>query len=139
MPIMSLRRPYPLLSAMALAAALLLALLPSLGRLHRGLDHNPLAPGWVALCTSQGLVLRWVDPTGQSDGGDPSVPTQHAGDECPYCPLLATSRLPAVGNLAWIQAERVRFPALRSVGAASCKPLIGGWSARGPPVFLVRA
>ena len=135
---MSLRRPYPLLSAMALAAALLLALLPTLGRLHRGLDSDPLSPGWVALCTTQGLVLRWVDPTGQTEGSEQPAPTQHAVDDCPYCPLLASTKLPAMVAPAWLKLEPAPFLAPQPVQAVSDKPVVTGWSPRGPPI-LVRA
>ncbi|MCB1561247.1 MAG: DUF2946 family protein [Xanthomonadales bacterium] len=123
---------------LALTAALLLALLPTLGRLHRGLDSDPLGPGWVALCTSQGLVLRWVDPTGSAGDGEPSSPMQHAGDECPYCPLLATTRLPATAAPVWLKLQPATFLAPQAVEAGFGKPLVSGWSPRGPPI-LVRA
>jgi len=133
---MSLRRPYPLLSALAFTAALLLALLPTMGRLHRGLDSDPLAPGWEALCTTQGLVLRWVDPTGTTDAPSQGAPTQHAGDDCPYCPLLATLKplSPTASNWAALAPAPIHAP--RRSAALSGKPRVTGWSPRGPPLLI---
>lgn len=97
-----LRRPRPLLWSLAFTASLLLALLPAAGRLHRAFDADLSAPAMQAFCTAQGLVLRpsivdpaIVDPA--HSPGEPS-PTPATGDDCAYCPLLATTGLPAIAS-----------------------------------------
>lgn len=100
-----LRRPRPLLWSLAFTASLLLALLPAAGRLHRAFDAEASAPAMQAFCSAQGLVLRSplvdaaivgqviVDPA--HPPGERS-PAPAAGDDCAYCPLLATTGLPAL-------------------------------------------
>lgn len=132
---MNLRRPCPLLPALAFTAALLLALLPTLGRLYRGLDTNTPGPQWEALCTTQGLVLRWVDATGSTDAPSKGAPTPHAADDCPYCPLLATVEPPSLIAPGWAALAPARAHAPRTSATLSDKPRVSGWSPRGPPLL----
>src|SRR5690606_23982691 len=91
------------MARLALAAALLLAAVPTLGRLAPQLAQAAHAAQveLVALCTAQGL--EYVDPAalqagvhghpaghaGHADhGGTPDRPHDHGAPDCAYCPLL---------------------------------------------------
>lgn len=76
-----LRKPMPLIRAMALFAAVLLACAPGISRL---LAHAGEANGWVELCTSEGL--RWV-ALPADEARTPAGPAHHADADCGYCPL----------------------------------------------------
>ena len=60
--------------SLALAAGLLLTLLPTLGRLQRALNPDPLASGWTALCTMGGLATLPSDLiAAAANGGDRGI------------------------------------------------------------------
>lgn len=135
-----LRRHRPLLLSLAFAASLLLSLLPTAGRLYQAFDPDPLASGWRALCTAQGLALRPVDPiaalAGEERSGGQRGGSGHPGDDCPYCPVLASVSMPAllvlpafpahVDEAAVAVRPQPRLPERRRPG---CEP-------RGPPVTV---
>ena len=112
---------------LAFVAALLLALLPTVGRIAqaRAAGHDA-APAWVELCTVQGLrtVLLPASP----------APDPHAGVDCEYCPLLAAAVAPVVGALS------VPPPALPPALCTSPAPVTRtqphpcGLGSRGPPL-----
>lgn len=92
------RRPQPWTASLALAASLMLSLLPAVGRLHARFAADPAAEISPAICTVGGLAYRPVvssDPqrAGESpareDGREPAAPD----DDCVYC-LLATAMHP---------------------------------------------
>lgn len=146
------RRPRPLLWSLAFTASLLLALLPAAGRLHRAFDADVSAPAMQAFCSAQGLVLRpsmvdaaifdqaavdqaavdqvAVDPA--HPPGKPS-PAPEAGDDCAYCPLLATTGLPAVASpmLPPLPPMAMVFPPRFVRRAVDRHPI--GHGPRGPP------
>lgn len=137
-----LRRPRPLLWSLAFTASLLLALLPAAGRLHRAFDAEALAPAMQAFCTAQGLVLRppivdpaIIDPVAVDVGHPPGgrSPAPAAGDDCAYCPLLATTGLPAVASpvLPPLPPMAVVFPPRFVRRAFDRHPI--GQGPRGPP------
>lgn len=130
-----LRRPRPLLWSLAFTASLLLALLPAAGRLHRALDAEVSAPAMQAFCSAQGLVLRppIVDP-GHPSGGRSPAPA--AGDDCAYCPLLATTGLPAVVSpvLPPLPPMAAVFPPRFVRRAVDRHPI--GQGPRGPPARI---
>jgi hypothetical protein len=118
--------------ALALAAVMLLALMPSVARflaVHAG--AQPRA-GWVELCTMSGLKLVKLDATAPA-APDHGVPT-HGGD-CDYCPLLhsltpaATSPAMALAALPPLPA-----PALRAAQRTP-DPAATGLGSRGPPAL----
>lgn len=72
----------------ALLAVLLLATLPTLGRLQA----TPMAgmhTAKVALCTVGGLRSVQLDLLPAHDATPPATPEHHQHDDCAYCPLLA--------------------------------------------------
>ena len=88
-------RSRPLHAAMArlaLVAMLMLALLPTLGRLAPQ-GARAAQDGWAALCTATGL--KYVDlslhhATRGDDGATPGQPHGHGDPDCAYCPLLVS-------------------------------------------------
>ena len=135
-----LRRQRPLLLSLAFAASLLLALLPTVGRLQQALDPDPLASGWNAMCTMRGLVVlpaplqdlfAAVDAAA-GERGDRSRGDQ-TGDDCPYCPLLTAVVLLAGILLAWLlpRLHDASFPQHR--GSHSLDRYLLGLGPRGPP------
>ncbi|PNS09577.1 DUF2946 family protein [Solilutibacter silvestris] len=76
-----------LLNLPALLAVLLLAAIPTLGRIHAPTMSGHHA-GKVALCTSEGLKSVRAD-LAQSPDATPAAPDHHQHDDCGYCPLLA--------------------------------------------------
>ena len=108
----------------ALAAALLLALAPTVGRL---LAAPGRLGGWAELCTMTGLKSVWVD------GSPAPVNDAHYVGDCAYCPLLATlaSAAPFVWQLLPVPYARwlPPPPVVHALPATS----IGNLGARGPP------
>lgn len=120
---------------LAFVAVLLLALLPTVGRIAQARDagHGP-APTWAELCTVQGLRMVLLPaPPHQSPAPAPT-PDPHAGADCEYCPLLAVAVAPVVGALS------VPPPALPPVlctspaSVARTQPHPCGLGSRGPPL-----
>jgi len=131
-----LRRPRPLLWSLAFTASLLLVLLPAAGRLYRAGTADPLAPALQAFCTADGLALRSPAPQIVGDAGRPhgdGAPAGEAGDDCAYCPLLATTGLPAVASpvLPPLPPMAVAFPPRLARRAVDRHPI--GQGPRGPP------
>lgn len=93
------RRP---MARLAVLAILLLALVPTLGRLAEARAAAGATPAWAALCTVRGLervalpsaapgASRLATPAGRGPAGDaPGAPHGTASGDCDYCPLLAT-------------------------------------------------
>jgi len=135
----------------ALVAALLLAAVPTLGRLAPQLVQAAHAAHveLVALCTSQGLA--YVDPAtlqagahdhaaGHADhGGAPDRPHDHGAPDCAYCPLLL-SLLVASAWLPWLRAAAARSQ-LRTWSARPTRAFVHpcGLGSRGPPQACLRA
>jgi hypothetical protein len=113
------------LGPLALMAALLLATLPTFGRVATG------GAGQVrlSLCTSAGLQLVSLPVA------DPHAPAPHpAHDECPYCPLLGTTLAPPALSFAPIRHEPAGpLPAIDAVRPGARQP--DGLGARGPPAL----
>jgi hypothetical protein len=135
---MSVRRRHRLLLWLAFAGSLLLALVPSVGRLHQALaQQDPLAAQLGQFfCSADGLVARpdvsaWL--AGASGKPAPALP---AGGDCDYCPLLVAPALPVV-TLSMPPAPR--FPA--ATFPAPAQPALAqrhliGWAPRGPPAMI---
>lgn len=85
----ALRHPaLKLLNLPALLAILLLATLPTLGRLQATPMPGMHAVGTTAMCTVDGLRTLRSDLSQGQDAMHPVAPA-HQHDDCAYCPLLA--------------------------------------------------
>lgn len=120
-----------LLNLPALLAVLLLATLPTLGRM-RAPEAAERHAGNVALCTVQGLKSVRLD-LAQSTDTTPVAPDQHPHDDCNYCPLLA-----ALVHLPVAPGLHLLPPATGTQPVAASNTFIArghgtGLGARGPP------
>ncbi|NOT86748.1 MAG: DUF2946 family protein [Lysobacter sp.] len=135
-----LRRQRPLLLSLAFAASLLLSLLPTIGRLHQALNPDPMASAWNAMCTMRGLVVLPAPLQGLFAGTDAAAEDrgdrsrgEHAGDDCPYCPLLAAVVLLAGMLLAWLSPRLHDAAFAQRRGSHSLDRYLLGLGPRGPP------
>ncbi|HET6435033.1 MAG TPA: hypothetical protein VFG18_04940 [Xanthomonadaceae bacterium] len=136
---------------LALVAMLLLAAVPSLGRLAGA--QSPSAPGTVpwshAMHATQAIApaghgmhhAAAVQPGHRSDAlqspGKAPSENGHAGHDCAYCPLLSGLNLTA--SVPWL--PRARLPhAPWAVRAAANPPLaapVPALGGQGPPVSAI--
>jgi hypothetical protein len=114
------------MARLALVAILLLALVPTLGRIAQARAASVDAvPSWASLCTAQGL--RQLSPQA------PLPSTPRAPGDCAYCPLLAAT------VAASIAVSTVPPPALPTALCTSTpadvpgEPHPVGLGSRGPP------
>lgn len=95
-PMSRLRTP-SLLTTLALLAALLLAVVPTLGRLYQSAQSE--SPPAIALCTLEGLDVAaqplWALAGDAGDHEDRAAGKQSHPD-CDYCPLLAGLAVPTL-------------------------------------------
>jgi hypothetical protein len=121
------------MARLALLAILLLALVPTLGRIAqaRAADADD-APSWAALCTMQGLQRVQLPATNDAPRQLPSAP-QGSGD-CAYCPLLAAVAVPTI--VAVSVPAALPSPALCTSAPAVTRsgPHPCGLGSRGPPI-----
>lgn len=135
-----LRRQRPLLLSLAFAASLLLSLLPTIGRLHQASTPDPLSSAWNAMCTMRGLAVLPAPLQDLFAGTDAAAGERgdrsrgdHAGDDCPYCPLLTAVVLLAGLLLAWLlpRSHDASFAQRRDLHSLGRYLL--GLGPRGPP------
>lgn len=133
------------MTRLALAAVLLLAVMPTLSR---WLDSRHVAPAEVAMamCTGAGMTMlsghRGHAPAPDAASMSHPEPSpmpmggMHDGDVCAYCPLL-TSLLPVLLVLALVlpPLRRIRLPSW-ATPAQAAQPCLSGLGARGPPILL---
>jgi hypothetical protein len=74
------------MTLLAIAAMLLLALLPTAGRLWSA-GADPSRGAWAQMCTMAGLTLVKIAPAGSSSPAVPGHDGHAGGSDCPYCPL----------------------------------------------------
>lgn len=136
----SFRRPHRWLSALALAASLLLSLLPTVGRLQQAFAQEAQDAVVLAMCTVRGLEYLPVSRLDALSADRPApqrdpAPAGH-GDDCAYCPLLASLDLPAPPPMAHpasvSSSDDLRSPSDRGVTAAHRM----GRGPRGPPTMV---
>jgi hypothetical protein len=130
-------RPHRFLAHLALVAMLLLAAVPTIGRLA---ESSPRLQGAItAICTMQGLKL--IDLGARPDLTSPAKPlpdpNRYPGMDCDYCPILA-STLAAVAillllpPLIWRADPPIARRSLHDLGFLHpC-----GLGSRGPPAPL---
>ena len=119
------------MACLALAAILLLAGVPTLGRwMDAGREAPALAA--TAMCTSEGMA--WSAPS-RLFGSDPIPAGTQTGEDCAYCPLLA-SAVPLVLATLLLPPPPASPPAVDiPVAPASDAGRAHGLRARGPPLF----
>ncbi|PJK14921.1 hypothetical protein CO613_03585 [Lysobacteraceae bacterium NML07-0707] len=119
-----------LLLRLALLAALLLAMLPTLGRLAQAASST--ASESIAVCTVNGVQLI----TAASQPPDGSLPAgQSTPHDCAYCPLLAGLLILAALILRLLQRPRASCPSIPAPPVANHYRL-AGLGPRGPPASL---
>lgn len=131
-------RSHSLLTAMALLAALLLALVPTLGRLYQSAQHAGSHANTIAMCTVDGMK-EIVRPPLITDGSPPAHAApdgERPAHDCDYCPLLTSllvlSLLPlGLLPLAKLSPRVFWCDAIRINQRHPC-----GLGSRGPPAFL---
>jgi hypothetical protein len=126
------------MARLALLAILLLALVPTLGRLAQPRTAgSDAAPSWAAMCTMRGLqpVLLPVAAHGaiQGNGEAPAAPLG-SGVDCAYCPLLATTIPLAIAPVS-VPPAALPPTALCTSRASTAHPGSHpcGLGSRGPP------
>lgn len=119
------------MTLLALAAMLLLALLPTFGRLAQAWQ-GAAADAWTQLCTVSGMKLVKLPVS----FGHPDVPAPDhggAGADCDYCPLLGN----LVATVAALLLVALGFappaPSPRRTAAPRRFPHPTGLGSRGPP------
>ena len=117
---------------LALAAILLMATLPTLGRML-----ETRAPAWQdmasAMCTTDGLVMK-AHGLLHDDGRMPLGKTM--GEDCAYCPLLAAMVPLVLAALLLLPLRAaMRLLPLRAAPMRDAR-LAHGLGARGPPLAL---
>ena len=124
------------MSLLALAAALLLLLVPTVGRLLAASEAQRDGL-WAQMCTAAGL--SWVE-LGPAPALQPEPHASHheggmsAGEDCAYCPLLATMLVFAVA----LWPALLHTPAPRRRPRRTRLPRLWhpcGLGSRGPPAI----
>lgn len=119
---------------LAFVAVLLLALLPTVGRIAqaRAPGHD-VSPAWAELCTVQGLrTVLLAAPAQQSPA---PAPDPHAGADCDYCPLLAAAVSPVVGSISVPPPALPPALCTSPASVARTQPHPCGLGSRGPPAI----
>jgi hypothetical protein len=127
------------MARLALAAMLLLALLPTLGRLAPQAE-TAAGDGLAAMCTSAGLqlvALSMPRDALQLSGDTLQAPAHPHGDnDCAYCPLLV-SLVVALCLAIALHCLPQRMPVCaRYVPPRRPRPCPCGLGSRGPPLAL---
>lgn len=120
------------MARLALFAMLLLACLPTLGRLVGTSGEGSAGSVWAALCTMTGL--KYVEVPAGDPAPQPHKPIH--GEDCAYCPLLMAMAVFALWlALAWPQRRDAPRSAWRPAPQRSrFHPC--GLGSRGPPLAL---
>ena len=124
------------MARLALAAILLLALLPTLGRLVEA-GGQRLPPALIAMCTSAGLSLFTADslPPGETSPAAGMPAGTMAADDCPYCPLLAKIAPLLLAILGLFALPTPWRPNVREARGRRRAHVHGMLGARGPPLL----
>ena len=124
------------MARLALAAILLLALLPTLGRWVEASGQR-LPPALVAMCTSAGLSLFSPDrlPSGETSPAPRMPAGTMTAEDCPYCPLLAKIAPLVLAILALFALPTPWRPSVREARGRRLAHVHGMLGARGPPLL----
>lgn len=124
------------MARLALAAMLLLAVLPTAGRLAQPAAQGMRA-GLEAMCTSAGL--RLADPAAllhaahRGDGAPDAPVHPHQDADCAYCPLLASLAVALFLAIALRDAPARAAPAAPRASPPRSRSHPCGLGSRGPP------
>ncbi|MDO5609444.1 MAG: DUF2946 family protein [Pseudomonadota bacterium] len=131
-------RSTPLLTALALLAALLLAVLPTLGRLYQSAQSADNRGDMIAMCTVEGMKDIVLPLLNAISDQATHHPTGNGGatHDCDYCPLLASLVVLVLLALGLAGLARVSPPVFRCGAIRICQRHPCGLGSRGPPVFL---
>lgn len=118
------------MTLLALAAILLLALLPTLGRLAQA-GQGAAAGAWTQLCTMSGMKLVKLPPFSI---GQPAAPApDRGGSDCDYCPLLSMLTLAVAALVLALLGFAPVTPAPRRIRPPQIRLHPSGLGSRGPP------
>lgn len=132
-----------LLARLALVAALLMALAPSLSR-WMAAQADAQADGWWAeLCTIEGARWVWLErhhapaspapPHAPQEPAAPAAPA-HAGGDCGYCTLVTPAAVVVFIRLAPLPPAEAPLP-VRATPRFADALRIRGLGSRGPPLL----
>ena len=134
------RMPHRRMAGLALLAILLLALVPTLGRLAQAsAAGSDAAPSWAAMCTARGLESLRLPPSAHglahATGEAPSSPHSPHGSagDCDYCPLLAATIPVAIATPSIPPAAAPPALCTSRPQPARTQPHPCGLGSRGPP------
>lgn len=125
------------MNLLALVAILLLALLPTFGRLAQA-SQGAVTDAWTQMCTVAGMKLVKLPAWAARALTQPDAPAprpDHAGMDCDYCPLLSTLTAAVVALvLALLEFASSVLP-LRGRQRPRIAFHPTGLGSRGPPCF----
>jgi hypothetical protein len=121
------------MNLLALAAILLLALLPTFGRLAQA-GQGVAGDAWAQMCTVAGMKLvKLPFAASQPDAPAPIPGGSDMGADCGYCPLLGTLTAAVFALvLALLAFAPLALPSRRS-DPPRARPCPSGLGSRGPP------
>ena len=118
----------------ALVAAMLLSLLPTIGRIAQAQAPVHAGIAEVALCTVQGLKQVALPLATSASLQQPDAPAPRPAHDCDYCPLLAgLVALAVVTLLLWPQALPAPATHFRDARRIATRHP-SGLGSRGPPL-----
>lgn len=124
---------HTVMAGLSLTAVLLLALLPSIGRLASAHDADGPRTILMEMCTMAGEAhVSMVDPFELRDA--PPPPSGAHGDmaDCAYCPLLATALMAMLWLVCTLLVPAQRTTARPCARVSARHPC--GLGSRGPPL-----
>lgn len=122
------------MNLLALAAILLLALLPTFGRLTQA-AQGAASDTWTQVCTVAGMKLVKLSlAASQSEAPAPAPKGDGMGADCPYCPLLGTFIAAVVSVVLALLAFAPVVVSLRRGYRPRAWLHLSGLGSRGPPV-----
>lgn len=127
------------MTLLALAAILLLALLPTFGRLAQA-GQGVTTEAWTQLCTLSGMKLVKLPPVAMHAAGHAAAPMpspDHGGMgmDCDYCPLLSMLTLAVAALVLALVGFAPSTPASPRAVPLRARLHPFGLGSRGPPAF----
>lgn len=119
---------------LSLTAVLLLALLPSIGRLATPAHDGAARMILMEMCTTGSeKMLSMVDPFELLEPPQPAPMDHGAMPDCAYCPLLATTLITVLWlAMSLVPGVQLARPTPRATAVSTRHPC--GLGSRGPPL-----